>query len=341
MTTEQPNGIRLLKIRATDKHGNHTDAEYRVEIDNLLPVITMRNEVPRWTNGSKPLRVSAAFNKPMVAFAVSSPHGANIEKQGSFTAIDEQYSISCPASTTVTLAATDVLGRVDYKQFDVNCDNIAPTLNMRSSLFRSERGGLNPTYTASPDIHLEWGTRPEYPVTDIASVNFPLTESVASFPVFEKYFNRLDYLPNAGLDEIVQNLPMFQLFARDNETPEGQIHVEYRYLFNGALKRDWASLAASSGTYKVPFSYQTMLPLDLLVDPVRARRENFIARSRHDDVHTVELRATDLAGNSTVKTFNFRLDLMSPPVTLRYCRLTESTTNLSMAFLNIHDAYNK
>ena len=94
------------------------------------------------------------------------------------------------------------------------------------------------------------------------------------------------------------------------QTAQEQLLVAYRYLVDGVEQRAWEDLPFSGtagGVYSIPIAYQSL-------DPA-------IAASPTDALHTIEVRTTDAAGNVGYETFNFHLDVLSPPLWYGTCEV--------------------
>lgn len=127
--------------------------------------------------------------------------------------------------------------------------------------------------------------------------------------LFSKYINRLNYVPGI-IDPAAANIPIVRFTAEDQLAPQaftagGRLLVSYRYLRNDLVTRDWTVLTypGESASYSIPIAFQT-LSADL-------------ASSTEADTHMLEMRACDLAGNETTRTYSFVLRLLFPPVWLQ------------------------
>jgi hypothetical protein len=106
-----------------------------------------------------------------------------------------------------------------------------------------------------------------------------------------------------------------------------QVRVRYRYGFRGVVRREWGPVARDSdpstprnNAYMIPIAYQTLLPQGIVdLPPEAGRPQNFLALSRVEDEHFIEVEAIDAAGNRAVARWLFRLDLTTPPLRVSGC----------------------
>jgi hypothetical protein len=324
-TSDIPDGDAQIAIDSQDGNGNPAATRYiNLVVDKLEPKIEL-DAPDLWIRDGEQHRISGTVSKARVTvqiFEGTSPLTDAVELQNGERRFALQAPVACPAHHTLTVKVRDSAGNTSEVQQGVHCDNTPPAFLQQPSPFTQEKSGQAIELTARlvPDPK-----------------EFRLTSASAA-PVVEKLWNRLDNRPEHAPPTL--RFLVNDIGASAVGTPAGNLKVSYKYFYQGAggtHERDWTPVACNeAGLCQIAMSYQTMLPADVLAEPVSvARNRNFIARSGVEDLHSILIKVEDLAGNVTLAEWAMRLSLFAPPVDID-CGLHPAllNTRLTSAFSN-------
>jgi hypothetical protein len=308
-THQLTDGTVTLEIKAVDAFGNVSTTTQTIVVDNTPPTLSVLP--PTWVNDQHAtVTVNAADNIGSTTPAVFRIGTTTLIASSSNNTDYEVDLGTCDLNRTVVATIADEVGNTASQTFTINCDNTPPSMGFDTSVKYSPE--------ASDRI---------VPITDFSGFDYvsflAVTDYVAdTIPKnIVKLFNRLDYLPG------VNNNPVLLKFFVQNETKVTLSNVTYRYFKNGILKRDTTSAMPDIGnfSYFIPIAYQT-LSADL-------------AYTTPDDVHLIEITASDFASNTFKISYTFKLDVKVPPVIVRNCQVTDFLKNYSLKNANLDSIY--
>ena len=194
--------------------------------------------------------------------------------------------------STVTAIIYDSLGNSAETDYLVKVDLFAPVINSENmpASFTNYDGDLG----LCEDLSINDGTSSSRPVclnAERVSLNgLPVTFS----------------LINDGY--IVLGADFYDPQGHGVFTDPIDITVEYQVLLNGEITRDWSVLPRSIDQFGDPIANKSYLPVT-----TEFFGDNFYQVSRSDEFW-VNMRVTDQVGRSTIITFNFTLDVLTPVV---------------------------
>lgn len=319
-TTLLGEGAQTAEVVATDEAGNTSRLDIPFEVDNTPPILTVP-EIGRVGGDRLPVEGSAIDDRgPVDAVWVTigaEEVGRSTEIEGAFRF---EADVVCGRRFTVVVNAQDRAGNETEVRREVLCDGAPPIIEVLSSVFVQE--------DSLEAVHVQGGASIDY-VPVPGGLEQMAIDAFTAWPIrIKKYVNRLDDLDPLGTPGGGPNIPRIRLRATELA---GQpvasaweaLSVEYRYVLDGAVVRDWTLLQPVGGLpeYEVPISHQALGP-ELSTVPPTAE-------------HVVEVRATDEAGLSTTRAFPFSMDLLSPPVLLSNCRLSSGLAGYGMAQRNL------
>ena len=211
----------------------------------------------------------------------------------------------------MTLEVTDRAGNTTTMSRVVYVDSSSPTVSLGDSPWITDRL----SYPCVCDTSQTWCTMGCF--ADVPPMN--INEQLFQFqnPTFEKIAEKLTY---SGPEDIEgNNLPTFRIRASDSfgavTTLPVDLVVEYRYTFNNTTPSSWRSATFSPGV-----GYSHVLPISTSMD---AR----IGDCRHTDMHTVEIRVKDKAGNEDIKEYIFKVKIIPAPLEITVDRDYASNTS--------------
>jgi hypothetical protein len=308
-STMLSDGPRSLRVTARDARGRAVERDRGFVFDNTPPVLTA---TAAGLSNSPIIRVIGTATDAIgpIASITLAGGGSSSEVRspgdGTFTAT---IAVPCEATWPIVVSVSDAAGNVASKTVVVRCDDTAPTIGQDPSPFRQE-STLSATYTAD-------GQRVDYSwAPGQGEVTFLDRVQTATLT---KYFSRLD----ASSD----NLPTYRFWANDTE---GGVHVEYRTLLNQTVERTWQPLSPLTvGPDRTEFalavSYQSV--------------GTSLGSGSSTDLHQIELRAIDDAGNTKELVLSFHVALLSPPVWFGHCRIDPSLSAYTLPGLTLDAAY--
>lgn len=300
-------GRKVLTIVATDGAGNVARSERPFVSDNTRPVLAAS---AAGVVSSGQVRVTGTAMDAIGPIAQIEITGGALPVvlAAPPPAFEATVDLACNQPVELRVSAVDAAGNRAFTVTSVRCDDTPPTLVWTSRTFDQE-GTLRTTYAPNgSSVTYAFSGAPDRLTFDGATV-WPVT--------IEKYMNRLD--------DTADNLPTFAFVASDSGFPVG---LDYRYLVNSQLIRDWTplSLGGGSGMEAVlPLSYQTL--------------DARLGRGVEADTHRVEVRATDAAGNEVALSAEFHVRLLSPPVWFGNCQLPSSLSNYSLLGRTLREIY--
>jgi hypothetical protein len=308
-----------IVLEAQDGSGNPSVPRYiNLMVDKIAPTVTLdAGEV--WIRQGVGHRLSGTLSKPhriAQIFDGETPLTEPWEVPNGDRMFAMKAPVVCGSHHTLTIRVRDSAGNAGEARQVVHCDDQAPTVAAQPSPFTQEKSG------SRMELQHRLQSDPE---------NIRLM-SLQEAPILEKLWNRLDNRPEQEPPTL--HFSVSDIAARGIGTPVQSLRVAYKYVFQGSgitRERDWTPVACTvEGICQVAFAYQTMLPPEILTQPVSvARGQNFIARSSTDDLHSVLIKVEDLAGNATVAEWSIRLQLFAPAVDVD-CKFHPSLTGTNL-----------
>jgi hypothetical protein len=316
-TTLLPDGQAPLEIVAVDLAGNETRETVTLAVDNTPVSLTVASRI--WTrtpqamaevgfDGEWPRRLTILINGQSV-----------FQETPTRFSVQVPVTAECPGVLAGRVQAEDAAGNLTEVPFSLVCDDAVPRLALEPTAFIQARGA---SFRLSND-----GRQVVYEV-DAPNRVLTLGEGRDPSVPLEVFFHHLDEaeVPDERL------APRLRFLAQDNPVPglpvdAAEVAVDYRFVFRGIVPDAWTPLAATrvGEPYTLPLSIQRF-GRDLL-------------DSRPEDRHAIDLRVRDAAGNETIRSLSFQLDLVSLPVWWRQCRLSSEVTSKSLPGRNVHPFY--
>ena len=303
-TSAIPDGDAQVVITSQDGAGNLSAPRViSFVVDKVEPSVAMERSV--WIRDGHH-RLRATVSKPHVTaqlFDGTTPLGDEWELQNGERTISKDVLLVCSMNHPLLLRVRDAAGNVGQAEQIVHCDNVAPSFSVQPSPYVQEKGGQR--------IELTARVQPDPDAMHLVETD--------SMPILEKRWDRLDNKPDHAPPTLRFSVSDIEEDSGGIGTAARDLRVSYKYIFRGAIgvrERSWSPVACNErGICEVPFSYQTMLPVDMLSQPTSLIRPlNFIAHSGAADRHSIIIKVEDLAGNRTVAEWSIRLKLFSPPV---------------------------
>lgn len=300
-TTRLLDGPYAVELVFSDVVGNERRQTISLVADNTAPAVTLEG---RSRTGTATVGVSGTWTDAIgpvdIEVFVAGELGARLPRPASpFSA-----TVAVPCSglpVMITAVAMDAAGNRSLPAMATTlCDAEGPQIILQPTSFIQERDLVLSKNAAGTLVYtVPPGAR-----------RLTISESTAFPVVLEKYFTRLDDLPQRG-GAAGANLPVLSLRFFDENGPI--LAARYRYLVGGAAVRAWTPLVVdSSGGATIPISYQALSP-ELI------RRDASV-------LHRIEIEAVDEVGNSKARAFEFRIDVLSPPVWFEACEPTGDLT---------------
>jgi len=279
-STSYTDGVISINVVATDILNNESMLTFNYVVDNTSPVIALTSS-------------QLVNNKFYTATGTFEEEGAPVTEilvNGVSAAIDTDL-LTWTADITllsgenvVVLDITDSAENTNSVEIQVDVDLITPTIVANSTLtkYTTFEGQLN-----------------------LCTPGFFDDESAANNPVCISTDNVS--LSGAAISVGLQN-DGFLLISFQAEDPEGagvsssnsDLIVEYSYSFNGVEKISWTAVPPPAGgtTYYLPVVTEYM--------------GSDWYQVGYDFDHTVNIRVSDSAGNSVIKIWTFKTDVLIP-----------------------------
>jgi hypothetical protein len=320
-TSNLPDGESHVLIEAQDGAGNYSTPERVVFVVNKVnPIVELENSEVWIRDGYYHLTGSVSKSPVTVQlFDGLSALGDAWDIPNGEHSFSVDTKLACSASHILTVRVQDLSGNVGEGHQVVHCDEHAPTISTRSRNFIQE-SRFAALYDESGSV-LQYERR-----GDAASVTWPAR--------FEKFFTRLDLLPERGLTVEAQNLPVLAFSVSDRGTKnfgtdDDAIVVEYQYLVGGDIKRPWSRLPfpGRGRDYEIPISYQTL------------SRE--LASPNPELEHQIVVRAMDLAGNVEAEVYSFSMNILSPPLWVGACQISPELAFHTLRDLTLHKIFKR
>ncbi|MEQ9152752.1 MAG: hypothetical protein RLO06_14845 [Parvibaculum sp.] len=300
-----------IRLTVTDALGNTTVVDKPFVADNTPPVSTFSAAGVVATGTVRVVGTSTDAVGPIESIVIRGGDGRVDVEDPETGTFDVELDIPCGAIVPVRVLATDAAGNTGTDIMDVRCDDVPPTLSVQPTVYRQE-SDLEVVYAADgSSVSYQW-------TTDLTEVT--LDDSGAPIAL-AKYLTRFD--------DFAANLPRLVWVAND----AAGTHVSaYRYLVNGTEHRPWTevtpvNVVPGQSLYELALSYQSL----------SAR----LGEGREADVHRVELRAVDEAGNVTTRAVELNVELLSPPVWIGGCALSPGLSQFTLAGRTLRDAYQR
>jgi hypothetical protein len=298
-----------IRLTVTDALGNTTVVDKPFVADNTPPVSTFSAAGVVATGTVRVVGTSTDAVGPIESIVVRGGDGRVDVEDPETGAFDVELDIPCGAIVPVRVLATDAAGNTGTDSMDVRCDDVPPTLSVQPTVYRQE-SDLEVVYAADgSSVSYQWTTNRTEVTLDDSGAPIALA----------KYLTRFD--------DFAANLPRLVWVAND----AAGTHVSaYRYLVNGTEHRAWTevtpvNVVPGQSLYELVLSYQSL----------SAR----LGEGREADVHRVELRAVDEAGNVTTRVVEFNVELLSPPVWIGGCALSPGLSQFTLPGRTLRDAY--
>jgi hypothetical protein len=319
-TNSQRDGDVQIAIQSQDGNGNPTTRYINVLIDKVAPTVDLgRGEV--WVRAGEDYKVTGSVSKPHLTaqiFEGEVPVTEPWELPNGDQTFAARVPINCGAHHTLTVRVRDSAGNPGEARQVVHCDDRAPTIAALPSPFIQEQGG--------EQIELRFRLQPDPQAIGLISVQ--------EAPLLQKLWNRLDNRPEHEPPTL--RFAVGDIVAHGIGTPVESLDVAYKYIFRGnggvTKERSWTPIHCTrEGACAIAFSYQTMLPGDMLNQPISVTRtQNFIARSKPEEAHSVLIRVKDLAGNEAMAEWSVRLQLFGPSVEIE-CGFSQNAIDTRLA----------
>lgn len=308
-SAQVPDGARGVVVTAEDVHGNRSTARRELVFDNTPP-----NLLARAAGVVQSGEITVSGNVSDVIGPVTRIELSGGAASASIDAPGPEWSamltIACDANWSIEVRAFDAAGNVAATSVPVRCDSTPPILLLEETTFQSE-ANLDAIYSADGMSVAYVQDGPATPVVLGPQTSWPVT--------LTKYFNRLD----EGSD----NVPRIHFLTNDGQ---GGATASYRYLIDGQEVRPSTALLrarvdALGNHFELPLSYQTLDPR--------------LGRGDGTELHRIELRAVDDAGNASTLAVELRMVLRSPPVWFGNCALAPTLSVFSLPGRSLREIY--
>lgn len=310
-TTKLADGVHHVKITAADSIGNKTETVVTFIADNSPPVFTA--SAPTYVK-AMPVMVSGTYADATGITSIEVRENDRILESSRATgSYSMPVNFDCNKLTNLRVIATDALGNRTERNIEVRCDSLPPSLTLTTSSFYQEKDA---------QLALDNGRviyNPPASSVQLAQAQWPI--------VIKKYFNRLDYIPNVA----EPNIPIIKFVSSDpsstSYTAQADLVVEYRYSRQDTVLRDWTRLPypGDGQSYSIPIAYQTLSPS--------------LSTSTADQQHVIDVRITDIAGNQMSRSFPFTLELLSPPVWISGCGISDNLKAYNLQNKMFHNLF--
>jgi hypothetical protein len=285
LTTDYIDGEHLIGVTATDKLGNETYAQHRVNFNNSGPIANITSS----THSNKALYTVTGD------YVTAGVDIDTITVGGVAAAVDTtNHTFSAEVSLVLgnnnfSLVVMDTLGNQFSENFNVILDLSWPNIIS----IHSQAKLIAPDETIFVqkllDENINW---PIYLLTN----NISLQGS----SVDPNFLNSIG-IPYFGFD--ISDFPQ-----SGYETKPSELVIEYKYVVDGRLQFDWKP----TGDLITHIGISVPVYIPLVVETLGPDFYKFPVSS----VHAITVRATDLAGNSLEKEVSFKLDVRVPPATI-------------------------
>jgi len=282
-------GAHLIGVKAIDNLNNEKYSEYALNFNNSGPIVNLTSASITNRSAYSAQGTWSTASGQMKSIVVNGV-SAQVNADGTWLA-----SIALTAgNNTLTINAEDDVANLFTSSLSVAYDPVPPTFSVAfSSANYSLSDGTSFVDTLSNATAL---TFPLFITTDKVRLNG--IAPIAS----ELILNSFPYIVFTASDPLVNNI----------NTSANNLKVELQYLQNSILIKDWAVLPTSSD-YVIPLT------------------EEFLGADWHyasrNTTHTVKMKVTDDAGNSTIYSFFFLADVYIKPESLLSVSISDEATN--------------
>ena len=321
-TNDYPDGEIEVVVDSQDGAGNRSVAQrVMFVVDKVNPTVALgRSEI--WSRDGR-FRVTGTVSKsPLMVqvFDGGLPLSDTWELPEGDMTFAFDVTLACGMSHTLHVRVRDEAGNDGDGWQVIHCDDQAPTIVTRPRDFIQE-GNVEAVY--GDDL----GSSIRYePHGDSIQLAWPAR--------LEKYFSRLDLLPEKGLTVSTQNLPVLAFDVADQDggrfgSQDDHVVVEYQYRVDGVVKKEWARLSypGHGVEYEIPLSYQTLSQDLATADP--------------NSQHQIAVRAIDLAGNAVVKEYRFFMAVLAPPIWFGACDNSQDVRHYTLRDLTLHRMFER
>jgi len=285
-TIGTPDGAATISVRATDAAGNVATTARGVVVDNTAPAATITApSANAWVRGT--IAVSFAATDVNLDIATLSFAGASVDVTGQTSYSLDTHSLG-DGARTLTLSAVDAAGNTKEITVSVNVDNTPPT-----AVLTSPGGGA----------FLKGAVTSSFAATDANVATATLTIGTQSFDVKSKTSQGIDttaladgtYSLTLTVTDLAGNSASSSLSVTvDNTAPAVTISAPS----GNANLRDtttisWTATDANLDTVSIAIDGETRV-----VTGTTSYTWN--THTVGDGTHTIEVRATDKAGNERV-----------------------------------------
>jgi len=284
-TIGTPDGAATISVRATDAAGNVATTARGVVVDNTAPAATITApSANAWVRGT--IAVSFAATDVNLDIATLSFAGASVDVTGQTSYSLDTHSLG-DGARTLTLSAVDAAGNTKEITVSVNVDNTPPTAVLTSPGGGAFRKGAVTSSFAATDANVATAT---------------LTIGTQSFDVKSKTSQGIDttaladgtYSLALTVTDLAGNSASSSLSVTvDNTAPAVTISAPS----GNANLRDtttisWTATDANLDTVSIAIDGETRV--------VTGTSYTWNTHTVGDGTHTIEVRATDKAGNERV-----------------------------------------
>jgi hypothetical protein len=304
-TTAYTDGEHIVAVEADDQIGNTSRVEYTYKVDNSGPSVVLNSST---LVGSTTYTATGTWDSPGASITSITVNGvvADVVNSGTWSA---DISLSS-GSNLVTVVSVDTIGNSSSQEFTVLVDLVKPVITNHENTVRFT------TYEG------------QYNLCDIGRIDNPLVPNPVCVRTDRVSLNGLSINGNLSNLEYV-------LFSVRVEDPSGagvytdfnDLFVQYQYLVNGTVVKDWSPLETGIRAPQPNTNYGSFY-LPMVTE--------FLGDSWYQtsitDIHEVTIEVSDTVGNKNTITYQISFDVLVPPEMITVTNESTAETMLAKNF---------
>ncbi len=284
-TTAYSDGDHVIAVEADDEIGNTSRAEYTYKIDNSGPSVVLTSST---LVGAASYTATGTWDSPgaSITSITVNGDGANVVNDGTWN-----VSISLSnGENIVTVISTDSLGNTTSQDFSVSVDLNNPVISNKENSVRFT------TYQG------------DYGLCEYGNIDNPLVSNPICVRTDRVSLNGLSVNGNlSNLDYVLLTVRVEDPNGAGVYTDFDDLRVEYQYLVNDTIAKDWTVLNTGE-RFSVPGTNYGWFYLPITTDFLTDNWFNYSIT----DLHKINIKVIDSVGRTSTINYQMYFDVLVP-----------------------------